>query len=332
MKRILTLIFVAFCLLQSTEAQVAKKVIVEHFTNTNCGICGNRNPGFYKNLKNFPEVLHMSVHPSSPYASCKLSQQANPDNDARTNYYGIYGGTPRLVVQGVVVSANADYNSGNLFTPYLNATSPLSIKIEQTQMGIDSVHAKITITAEAANTQPTLRLFAALAEDTVFYKGNNSETQHYDVFRASFFGATGTTVNVPTVKGESVVYEATVASKNIWNLSRIYTIAILQNVSSKEVVQAEAIAPEDSKTTSVNNTLSESVCTIAPNPASEFLNVSLQNNQPANLKLMNLDGRVVYSVKFIGNTQVSLTSLAKGIYIAEVSTSLGKLSKKVVVE
>ena len=276
--------------------------------------------------------MHLSVHPSSPYASCKLSQQANPDNDARTNYYGIFGGTPRLVVQGTVVSANADYNSPNLFAPYLNTTSPMSIKIEQTNLGVDSVHAKITITAEAANTQPTLKLFAALAEDTVFYKGNNSETQHYDVFRASFFGATGTTVNVPTVKGESVVYEATVAAKNIWNLNRIYTLAILQNSTSKEVVQAEAIAPEDSKTTSVNNTLSEEACTISPNPASGFLNVTLQNEQPANVKLTTLNGNVVYMNKFTGKTQVSLTSFARGIYLVEVITQQGRLSKKIVVE
>ena len=131
MKKIITLTFLALAIIQSLQAQVAKKIIVEHFTNTNCGICGSRNPGFYKNLNNFPEILHLSVHPSSPYASCKLSQQANPDNDARTNYYGIFGGTPRLVVQGTVVSANADYNSPNLFAPYLNTTSPMSIKIEQ---------------------------------------------------------------------------------------------------------------------------------------------------------------------------------------------------------
>jgi hypothetical protein len=39
-------------LLQLTlaHAQVTKKIIVEHFTNTKCSVCASRNPGFHTNL------------------------------------------------------------------------------------------------------------------------------------------------------------------------------------------------------------------------------------------------------------------------------------------
>src|SRR5690606_20541686 len=110
-------------------AQSPRKIIVEHFTNSNCSTCASRNPGFFANLNNHPEVLHMSVHPSAPYSNCLLYQQNATDNDARTNYYGIYGGTPRIVVNGNVVSASTNYSSASIFTNYLSQTSPASIRI-----------------------------------------------------------------------------------------------------------------------------------------------------------------------------------------------------------
>jgi hypothetical protein len=56
-------------------AQVAKKTIVEHFTNTKCSICASRNPGFHTNLNANPAIQSISIHPSSPYSTCFLSQQ-----------------------------------------------------------------------------------------------------------------------------------------------------------------------------------------------------------------------------------------------------------------
>ena len=100
----------------SSKAQVPKKVIVEHFTNTVCSVCASKNPGFYTNLKNQQGVIHLAVHPSSPYTSCILSKHNVSENDARTNYYGVYGATPRLAIQGVVIASNANYSSAAIFT------------------------------------------------------------------------------------------------------------------------------------------------------------------------------------------------------------------------
>ena len=96
-----------FC--QLAFSQVPKKAVVEHFTNTNCSVCASRNPGFYTNLNMQTGVLNLAVHPSSPYPNCLLYQQNATANDARTNYYGIYGSTPRLVINGNVISSAANY-------------------------------------------------------------------------------------------------------------------------------------------------------------------------------------------------------------------------------
>src|SRR5688572_14710898 len=91
-------------LVVSTFAQTPRQVIVEHFTNTRCSICASKNPGFYSLLHgSYPQVLHIAYHPSAPYSNCYFSLQNPTENNSRTNYYGVYGSTPRAVIQGNVI-------------------------------------------------------------------------------------------------------------------------------------------------------------------------------------------------------------------------------------
>ncbi|HMG16847.1 MAG TPA: T9SS type A sorting domain-containing protein [Saprospiraceae bacterium] len=327
-------IFFIFFIVNTISAQVPRKVIVEHFTNTKCPICKSRNPGFYTNINNQPAILHLAIHPSSPYASCVLSQQNNPDNDNRTKYYGVYGGTPRLVIQGKVISENADYNSSSLFTPFLGTTSPIELKIEQFKYKSDSIHVKITATAVVNNSLGSLKLFAALAEDTVFYASPNGETQHYDVYRKSLFGATGTTINIPANVGESIVYEASANANAIWKFSRIYTVALLQDVTTKDVIQAEASSPYEGITfpTSIDKINSEMEVSIYPNPASSVIHVKLEKEQAVTASLISIDGTLLQKHQFTKSTDFNVEGLSKGYYIIELNTDNSKYSKKVKVE
>ena len=206
MKKVCIQFVTLITLVQFVNAQVPKKVVVEHFTNTKCSICASRNPGFYTNLNSQTGVIHLAIHPSSPYAACFLSMHNPIENDGRTNYYGIYGGTPRLVIQGTVISSSVNYSSASIFTPYLGQTSPASIKIYQYKYGNDSIRSRIVIKTEATHTLTNLSLFVALAEDTINYTGSNGESVHYDVFRKSYTGTSGISVTLPAVVGDSVVY------------------------------------------------------------------------------------------------------------------------------
>jgi hypothetical protein len=177
----------------------------------------------------------------------------NPvENDARTNYYGVYGSTPRLVIQGVVISSGANYSSSSIFTPYLGQLSPASIKIVQSKYGNDSIRSRIVIKTEAIHSLPGLSLFVALAEDTINYTGSNGEPVHYDVFRKTLTGATGISITLPSTVGDSVVYTKSSPSNAAWNFSRIGTLAILQDATSKAVVQSEyALASSNNITTGI---------------------------------------------------------------------------------
>ncbi len=322
MGKLLIHFFALISSIQFITAQVPKKVIVEHFTNTKCSVCASRNPGFYTNLNAQSGVIHMAVHPSSPYAACVLSMHNPVENDDRANYYGVYGSTPRLVIQGVVISSGANYNSASLFTPYLGETSPASIKIYQYKFGVDSIRSRIVVRTETTHTLTNLSLFVALAEDTINYTGSNGEPQHYDVFRKSLTGTSGVSITLPALAGDSVVYIKSSPANVAWNFSRIFTIAILQEATTKAVVQSQNISAKTNNfatgigslylnSTNINVFVKENNVSIKQDKISENSNFSLYDIAGRNLVNRQLEADL---------ETVNVSTLSPGIYLYTVKS------------
>lgn len=300
-------------------SQVAKKVVVEHFTNTRCSVCASRNPSFYTNLNAQTGVIHLAIHPSSPYSSCVLNQHNTPENDARTNYYGIYGSTPRLVIQGAVISSGTNYGAASMFTPYLSQQSPASIKIVQTKFGNDSIRSRIVIKTEATHSLTGLSLFVALAEDTLNYTGSNGESVHYDVFRKSLTGATGVSITLPSNVGDSVVYSKSSSTNTAWNFSRIFTIAILQQTSNKEVIQSNWAKGAGTQITSLNEVtnLNENISIYSFNKTITLRQNKLIENMV--FELYDLSGRKVGTNPIQQQTtQLNFNHIESGIYLYKI--------------
>lgn len=317
-------LFVACVLLsiKAIEAQVSQKTIVEHFTNTKCSVCAASNPYFYTNLNKQQNTLHLSIYPSSPYSACLLHQHNASAGDARTNYYGVYGSTPRLVINGNVIPTSADYGSGALFAPYQSLMSPASIKIYQFKYGNDSIRSTVVIKTVAAHTLGSLSLFVGLAEDTVFYTGSNGEPKHFGVFRKPLSNTTGNAVTLPTAIGDSIVFSSVASANSVWNFKRIYTIVILQESSNKKLVQAEA---SEAKTNMAPTSLTENegmpCFRVFPNPAQYHF--TIESPVPiGKLKITNMVGQAIYEENLNQTSkQVDLSDRPGGIYFIQLSNS-----------
>src|SRR5690606_4388636 len=111
--------------------KVPKQMLVEHFTNTLCSVCASRNPGFKANLNNESNYTLLSIHPSSPYPSCLFNNHDKRGNDGRTKFYGIYGGTPLIALNGPVISSRADYPKPPILDENKNDRRELRIRIDQ---------------------------------------------------------------------------------------------------------------------------------------------------------------------------------------------------------
>lgn len=318
MKKLSLTIFIVLLHFVSTQAQVSKKTIVEHFTNTKCGICASRNPGFHTNLNANPAIQSISIHPSSPYSNCFLSQQNTADNNARTNYYGVFGGTPKLVINGNPIATSQNYADAAMFSPFVT-TSNFTISIKQYAVGIDSIRSEISIKRIASGAPTgTASLFAGLVEDTVFGNGGNGEAQHYNVLRRALFTPQGQTINLPMNVGDSVVFNKTENFNSVWNTSRIRTVAILQEEVSKFVIQSElSTTAQISAATLIKSNITNATKCFYPNPASQYIRLLGYKYELFNYELSNQFGQVIMNGKFNNEQRINISALSDGIYFVK---------------
>jgi hypothetical protein len=83
-------------------------------------------------------------------------------------------------------------------------------------------------------------------------------------------------------------------------------------------------------TLSTNEFLEQAI-SIYPNPVGDVINISTLDSVDINiLSIYDLQGRKVLNKQFVENQQVNVSELLSGVYILEVTTDKGTLTKKIV--
>lgn len=310
MKNILTLIFSAFLLLEG-YSQVPRTVIVEHFTNTWCSICSSRNPGFYQTLENYPDVLHIAYHPSSPYSGCIFNQHNSWENDQRTYFYDVYGSTPRVVIQGEVIPAQNPLIKPEQIDTHLNGSSDYAVSMTKTELGDNTL--KITVNIERVNGDQyeTILVYAGLAEKEVDYDAPNGENLHHDVFRKVIFYDTASVYPVGQTK--TIEYEYTTDPS--WDENQIYAFAIVHHSITFEVMQAGTTLSSPSGF--YDNDIIDAGGMFYPNPGSGIIRLKDNYaNSISSIELFDLLGNKVS--EYHGSVEIDITELPEGIYFARL--------------
>jgi hypothetical protein len=304
-------------------AQVPKQVIIEHFTNTYCSICGNNNPALHANMANHPNVLRITYHPSSPYANCTLNQHNVSGNDDRTNQYGIYGATPRIVIQGDVQPAGGgNFSNPALFDNYSGEMSPLSIEIMTDTSDIDSISVSLTITVEdnidLIHQNPIL--YVGLAEDTIYFNAPNGENIHHNVFRKELSGTMGTGISLNDVIGYQANFEFTVKRHSDWNIERMFAFATIQDSSTDEILQGGASNFTPDISLAVSEIMKDNYDYTFFN---NQLNITLEDAKLFdNVVVFDLQGKILLSERIYNeNIQLNLQNLHSSMYIVQLINS-----------
>jgi hypothetical protein len=326
MKKLMT-IFSAILINLNLTAQVPKTIVVEHFTNSRCSVCASRNPGFYTNLNQQQNAIHLAIHPSSPYSTCVFSQANVTENDGRTNYYGIFGSTPRLVIQGQAISASTNYSNQALFDPFINQTSPASITLTQTNNGSE-IQLRVCIKTEAPNSLGNLKLYAALKENQVDYAAPNGENVHYDVFRKSFFSNDGMPVTLAAA-GDSIILEGTLPLNTAWDQSQLSAIVILQEEGNKSVVQA---AEQNTPAAVLTINSPKNGFSIHPNPASDFVTIKSSENTKGFYQIFNAIGAKMMEDSFLGTETIHLKNLPSGVYFIQLNNGSLNFVERILIQ
>lgn len=300
--------------------QVPQAVVVEHFTNSHCGVCASRNPGMFNTLAGLPDVIHVAYYPSAPYSGCQINQMAKSENDARTNYYGIYGSTPRIVVQGSPVNPSTNYADANLYTQHQGKFTSFAMNMSAWQSSGTTASISLTIKKVDTSSLTDVKLYGVLVQDTLYFTALNGENYHYNLLRTPIWDASAQTITLPTNVGDSIVMTQTVNINSSWgDASRLYSIAILQQ-DNKQLIQATR-SNKLQHPTSTNNIVGVNNINIYPNPANDQLTINGLGNTPTTITVMNINGSVI--TQRSANTptqQVDVSALSKGLYIIKISS------------
>lgn len=193
-------------------------------------------PGFYTNISSQSSILQVAYHPSAPYSTCLLNQHNKTENDARANFYNIYGSTPKLAVNGTDIG-NVNFSNSSIYSSQINQMTYISITIEQT-LESDGIVSKIKVKKTGTDMAQNFELRAVLAEDTLFYAAPNGEQRHYNVFRKNIANQK---ISLNAV-GDSSQFEVKTPLNTDWISNRMKTIAWVTVDGVKLPLQAESAA------------------------------------------------------------------------------------------
>jgi hypothetical protein len=327
MKRLIYLFASTLFVFTESIALVPKKMTVEHYTNTLCSVCASRNPGFKSNLNNEGNFTLLTVHPSSPYSTCQLNQFDKRSNDGRTKYNGVFGSTPRLVINGKVISASANYSNTSLFDPYRSDSTSFEIKINQFKISNTLIRFKVVVKAVDTNSLKTGHLYFAVAERQLQYNAPNGETSHQNVLRKSLTDSSGNIIQLPTNVGDSVVQFFEWMITGGLSNSELIGVAILHK-NNKEVMQSETSKPSDQDPSlSLNSTILNHSMFIYPNPSNNWIQVSNSNTLKINTyQIYDIGARLVLEAKF--EEKIDVLELDKGWYHLHLKTNDGTVVLK----
>jgi hypothetical protein len=273
--------------------------------------------------------LHIAYHPSSPYSTCVISQSNPSENDGRANYYGVYGGTPTLVIQGSPIPPGQNYSSAALFNPFIGQTSPVSISVSQINLN-DSAEVRISIRTIAETMMSDVTLFAALSEDTLNYNAPNGEDFHYDVFRKALLGNSGQSVTLPAL-GDSLVIDLKTWINPSWIRNQLSTLVILQETSNKAVIQAEKSQGIESEITSLQSAANLN-SRVFPNPSSDKLFITSNSKELIRYEIWSTSGQLVFSGNFNKTTEIDVTKFNRGIYFLKLLDNSSEKVEKLILQ
>jgi Outer membrane protein Omp28/Secretion system C-terminal sorting domain len=252
MKKISCLKSIVFLLsivvLTSITAQQAKQyALFEHYTNVSCGPCATQNPIFRANIleQNDGTVHHIAYHPWWPSSTDPMYVYNKPENTARTQYYNVsavpdmllrgnqWRGGPAGVTQGLI---NEDTKNG----------SPIRIRVKET---INGSKRDVVIDVETVGNVTTASyvLHTAIIEKEITYStppGSNGEKYFPNVFRKFLAGINGE-VFIPALPGTSFQFKYSYTLDPVWDSTKIYVIAFVQNITTKEVVNSGSTIDPD---------------------------------------------------------------------------------------
>lgn len=304
-------------------AQEADRVpLLEHFTNSRCGVCGARNPGFHALRQNFSgQINHVSYHPRFPYSNCVFYQSNTAGNMIRTDILPV-SGTPQVFIDGVRGSTSTLVTENEL-NEAISSSSYFEMQLEE-QLNNSMLEGTIEITTrgEVPNGK-SYRIYVMGVEALVEYNAPNGEDRHYNVFRRFARGGEGIPFTA-ALNGESAIVSFSIDVSDAEDLNQMYALAFIED-NDGEI--DNSVSKFTQSPVSTQHTSGVEL-RVYPNPVQDILTIEGVRDH---WQLLNLMGQEVLSGTKV--SQVVLSHLPKGVYFLRANNTAGeKVVRKVIKE
>ncbi len=304
----MSFIVASLCILQIAVAQTqtAKKYInIELLTNTWCGLCATFDPPAISTYQANKKDIHLiGIHPNVPYPQCPFNQANPTDNNARKTYYNV-NSTPRSFTLGTQQNSGSTLLTQSLVNANLGQTSPLRVEVNESG---PSTNRTVTINVKSFDTPPSgdIRLFVATVVENVSFNAQNGLTNHHNVLWQFLTNENGDAFTPAAIDGTTsftYTYDTNNLTHPSFQANEVYTIAFVQNYSSKEVYNSGS-----SKDIIVDANITDTSCG--------------SNAGAIDITINGGDGN--YTVQWSNGMQVEdLNNLAAGDYSVVVSDGSG---------
>ncbi len=222
--------------LASLTFAAQRVVLLEDATSTTCPPCGPTNPIIHQIGVNYgPQVVMVAWHCWWPSPGDDPFYWHNPTpQQTRINYYGI-SGIPDVVIDGVTHVYPSPYTAmANVINARLLIPSPLTFTNMSGLLQGSNINLSFDVNVETATPGTNFRLFVIATEEDIPYNWQG-QTNCYDVFRRSN-ASTGEVIDLSVVGTQH--FDRTLPYYSEYNPTGLHAVVIVQNYTTKEVVQA----------------------------------------------------------------------------------------------
>ncbi len=325
---------------------IPRVVLHEVFTSSTCSPCKKGN-----------EVLDsiLGLYDSSRWACIKYQMPFPGMGDPyytsecgdRSNFYGNVTGVPSLIADGPelfkINPANYSYNQLDAL-----AQTPAFVQMSGTvEVNEKTVNLNVTINPISNIANENLRFFAAIVEKrTEKNRKTNGETEFLYVMKKFMTDVKGDSltsleINVPKVLEYNYTFQGgyrlpTNASNpinndienSVENFDSLMVVYWIQDIKNKVVYQSGKADPDNKSAISILKPEQVNV-TVFPNPAR--MKFTIQSNIPfTKISLWNMSGQNMIELEIHAKEyQVDASKLTKGMYLLQIETNKGVVTRKI---
>lgn len=305
------------------SGSVARLPLFEKFSSSTCGPCYTFNTNYFNpfystgtNHDNLALINYQVNWPGTgdPYYTAEVG--------SRVAYYGVTG-APTLYVD----ARDATNFSTSAIQTDLNTdlALPAYFSIDATKQLVGSdLTVNVTTTPYLSG---SYKMHVVVVEKiTTGNIASNGETSFKNVMMKMIPDAQGTTINFTHDVAATNTFQANLDGYFIEEMSDLEVVVFIQNNASKEVMQAKYAVDVLGN----SDFTAERFVKVYPNPSTGI--VKLASEEEVSIVVSDITGKTVFSQNGLsGQSEINLTELQKGVYIAKVTSASGKIQTQKII-